>query len=269
MSRPEVSQNLLESFARFAFELADAAAREIQPHFRTSLSVEDKSDGCLFDPVTAADRACEAAMRALIGQRFPDHGVKGEEFADSNPDAELVWVLDPIDGTKSFILGFTGWGTLIGLTQAGRPILGMMHQPFTRETFIGFGGQASYEGTAGKHPLKVRPCPDLAHAMLTTTSPLLIEDRDDRARFEELERKVCMSRYGGDCYGYCMVADGHVDLVAETGLKMHDVAPLIPIIEGAGGIISGWEGEPIATGGRVLAAGDPRAHAAALEILNG
>ena len=266
---PRPDAESLASLAAFANELAAAAGKAILPHFRTPLAIDDKSDGSVFDPVTEADRAAETVMRRMIADRFPDHGIKGEEFPDHNPDAEHIWVLDPIDGTKSFVIGFAGWGTLIGLLHEGAPVLGLMSQPFTGEVFVGHGGEAHYRGPAGSRALKSRPCGALGEAMLTTTSPLLIEDEADLARFRELEARVLLSRYGGDCYGYCMIADGHVDLVAETGLKMHDIVPLVPIIEGAGGVITDWKGGSPLAGGRVLAAGDPRVHAAALEVLSG
>jgi len=266
---PRPDAESLPALAAFAEELAAAAGKAILPHFRTPLAVEDKGDGSLFDPVTEADRAAESVMRGMIAARFPDHGVRGEEFADRNPDAEHVWVLDPIDGTKSFIIGFVGWGTLIGLMRRGTPILGLMSQPFTGELFIGHGGRARYRGPAGDRALKSRRCGALGRAMLTTTSPSLIEDEADLARYRDLETRVRLSRYGGDCYAYCMIADGHVDLVAETGLKMHDIVPLVPIIEGAGGIVTDWNGGSPLGGGRVLAAGDRRVHAAALKVLAG
>lgn len=255
-------------FAAFAEELAAAAARAILPFFRTPMAVRDKGADGIFDPVTDADSAAEEAMRALIAARFPDHGICGEEFPERNVGAEFTWILDPIDGTKSFILGFPLWGTMIGLGHGGRPVLGLVHQPFTGETFSGHDGGARYAGPGGTWPLKTRACAGLDSAMLTTTSPLLIEAAADRARFAALETRVRLSRYGGDCMGYCLLADGHIDLVAETGLKMHDIAPLIPIIEGAGGVVTDWEGGEAGAGGHVLAAGDRRLHAAALEILS-
>ncbi|MDP2621890.1 MAG: histidinol-phosphatase [Hyphomicrobiales bacterium] len=266
---PRPDAEALPALAAFAEELAAAAGKAILPHFRTPLTVEDKGDGSLFDPVTEADRTAETVMRRMIAARFPDHGIKGEEFSDRNADAEHVWVLDPIDGTKSFVIGFAGWGTLVGLMRRGIPILGLMSQPFTGELFIGHGGRAHYRGPAGDRTLKSRRCGALDKAMLTTTSPSLIEDEADLARYRVLEAQVRLSRYGGDCYAYCMVADGHIDLVAETGLKAHDIVPLVPIIEGAGGIVTDWNGGSALDGGRVLAAGDRRVHAAALQILAG
>jgi myo-inositol-1(or 4)-monophosphatase len=255
-------------FAAFVNELATLSGETILPFFRTALSVEDKSRGHGFDPVTAADRAAESAMRSLIRRSFPAHGIIGEEFGAERADAEYVWVLDPIDGTKSFICGMPAWGTLIGLTRFGVPVFGMMHQPFTRERFSGDGGAAHYRGPAGDRVLQARHCAALADAVLFTTSPLLMTARDRRA-FAKVEEAVRLSRYGGDCYAYCMLAAGHVDLVIETGLNPHDVIALIPIVTGAGGIITTWEGAAPEGGGRIVAAADARVHAAARAILAG
>jgi histidinol-phosphatase len=253
-------------FAAFVDRLADVSGEAILPFFRTTLAVEDKSRGGRFDPVTAADRAAEAAMRALIRQTFPEHGVIGEEFGAERTDAEYVWVLDPIDGTKSFISGMPAWGTLIALTRDGKPVFGMMHQPFIRERFTGDGEGARYRGPTGERALRTRQCDGLKDALLFTTSPLLMK-AGDRAIFGRVEEAVRLSRYGGDCYAYCMLAAGHIDLVIETELKPHDVIPLIPIIVGAGGVITDWEGGPADRGGRVVVAGDARVHAAALKLL--
>jgi myo-inositol-1(or 4)-monophosphatase len=255
-------------FAAFVDELATIAGDAIRPFFRTALGIEDKARGGAFDPVTEADRGAETAMRALIKKTFPAHGIIGEEFGDERPDAAYVWALDPIDGTKSFISGMTAWGTLIGLLKDGAPVYGMMHQPFIGEHFTGDGSRARYRGPAGERQLQVRACEGIAQASLYTTSPLLMSV-EERARFERVEKRVRLSRYGGDCYAYCMVAAGFVDLVIECGLRTHDIAALIPIIEGAGGIITSWTGESAAKGGRVIAAGDKRVHAEALEILRG
>jgi len=252
----------------FLDRLAAASGEVILPYFRTSLSVEDKSRGGSFDPVTAADRAGEQAMRALIRATFPGHGITGEEFEAERPDAEYVWVLDPIDGTKSFISGMPAWGTLIALTHKGTPVLGMVHQPFIGERFSGDGAAAQYSGPAGERALMVRECARLADAVVYTTSPRLMEAAD-RARFAQVEEAARLSRYGGDCYAYCMLAAGHIDLVIETGLKPHDVIPLIPIIAGAGGIMTTWEGGSASGGGRIIAAGDERVHAEAMAMLKG
>jgi myo-inositol-1(or 4)-monophosphatase len=254
-------------FAAFVDQLATVSGETILPFFRTALSITDKGKD-RFDPVTAADRAAESAMRALIRRNFPAHGIVGEEHGADRADAEYVWVLDPIDGTKSFISGMPAWGTLIALTRFGEPVFGVMNQPFIGERFSGDGLASSYRGPAGTRDLRTRACAALAEAILFTTSPLLMNDTD-RAAFGKVEQAVQLSRYGGDCYAYCMLAAGHVDLVIETELKPYDIIPLVPIITGAGGVVTTWEnGSPIA-GGRIVAAGDKRVHAAALRLLNG
>jgi myo-inositol-1(or 4)-monophosphatase len=255
-------------FAAFVDELASVSGETIRPFFRTALGIENKSPAGGFDPVTAADRAAEVAMRTLIKKTFPAHGIVGEELGAERADAEYVWVLDPIDGTKSFICGMPAWGTLIALTRRGEPIYGMMHQPFTREHFTGDGSAARYRGPAGERALRARRCWSLQDAVLLTTSPLLMRE-PDRSRFQRVEVAVRLSRYGGDCYAYCMLAAGHVDLVIETELKPYDVLPLIPIIEGAGGVITTWDNGRPHAGGRIIAAGDRRVHAKAMEVLNG
>src|ERR1700758_731044 len=173
-------------FAAFVDRLATVAGDAILPFFRPSLSSEDKNPASAFDPVTAADRAAETSMRTLIRRMFPDHGIVGEEYGDERADAEYVWVLDPIDGTKSFISGMPAWGTLIALTRFGEPVFGMMHQPFTRERFTGDGGAAHYRGPTDSRDLRVRPCGNLSEALLFTTSPLLM-NASDRAMFARVE----------------------------------------------------------------------------------
>src|SRR4029078_8005330 len=224
-------------FAPFVARLARVSGEAILPFFRTSLGVENKGGPGQFDPVTAADRAAENAMRTLIRQSFPEHGIVGEEFGNESAEAEYCWVLDPIDGTKSFIAGMPAWGTLIALTRGGEPVYRMSHQPFTRERFSGDGNAARYRGPAGDRARRVRRCDKLGDAMLMTTSPLLMKAAD-RAAFGQVEPAVKLSRYGGDCYAYCMLAAGHVDLVIETELKPYNIMPLIPIIAGAGGIVT-------------------------------
>jgi myo-inositol-1(or 4)-monophosphatase len=253
-------------FAAFVDQLAEVAGETILPFFRTALSVRDKGSPGAFDPVTAADHAAETVMRSFIRRHFPDHGIVGEEYGAERADAEYVWFLDPIDGTKSFISGMPAWGTLIALTRRGAPVFGLMDQPFIRERFSGDGGAAQYRGPAGRRDLRVRPCDGLAEAILYTTSPRLMNG-SDRQAFERVEEAVLLSRYGGDCYAYCMLAAGQVDLVIETGLKPHDVLALVPIITGAGGVITSWENDSPHAGGRIVAAGDRRVHAAALAML--
>ena len=253
-------------FAAFVDELATVSGEAILPFFRTAMGVDDKGPENRFDPVTQADRAAELAIRALIKRDFPGHGIIGEEYGNERTDAEYVWVLDPIDGTKSFISGMLAWGTLIGLMRGAEPVFGMMHQPFVRERFSGDGAAARYRGPASARDLLVRPCAELSDAILFTTSPRLM-NAEDRTAFGRVEDTVKLSRYGGDCYAYAMLAAGHVDLVIESGLKVHDIVALIPIVMGAGGVITNWDGGPAAAGGRIIAAGDKRVHASAMELL--
>lgn len=246
----------------FLYRLADAAARVVLPHFRSPLLVENKetvANGRPFDPVTVADRAAEAAMRELIVATFPDDGILGEEEGERNPDAEHIWILDPIDGTRSFISGVPLWGTLIGLAVRGWPQLGLMAQPFTRERFSGDGRAARYQGPDGTRALKTRPCRQISTATLFATSPDMFSASESE-RFGKLSSRVRLTRFGADCYAYCMVAAGFVDVVMEAGLKPYDIAALIPIVEGAGGRITDWQGNPAGKGGQVLACGDPGLH---------
>jgi myo-inositol-1(or 4)-monophosphatase len=265
-------------FAAFVERLAQVSGEVILPFFRSAIRADDKSGGGVFDPVTEADRGAEAAMRRLIAQTFPAHGVIGEEYGPDRPEAEYVWVLDPIDGTKSFVSGLPTWGTLIGLMHNGRPAYGMMAQPYTRERFYGDGKRAKLRTLAPSHgdappsewatrSLHTRPCPSLGEATLATTSPLLIHDDADRAAYARVERQVRLTRYGGDCYAYCALAAGFIDLVIETNLKPHDIVALAPIIEGAGGVVTTWDGENAAKGGRIIAAGDRSVYDQARSLL--
>jgi myo-inositol-1(or 4)-monophosphatase len=247
-----------ESLAIFLDRLADAAAKAIMPHFRASTEVSNKASAH-FDPVTAADRDAEAAMRQLIAATWPEHGIVGEEYGPERADARFVWVLDPIDGTRSFITGLPVWGTLIGLLEDGRPRLGMMAQPFTGERFAGDGSRAWYTGPGGAKPIMTRAAASLAEAALFTTSPYLFSAAEGEA-YRRIEKSVRLARYGCDCYAYCMVAAGQADLVIEAGLQPYDIVALIPIVEGAGGRLTAWDGGSAAKGGRVCASGDPRLH---------
>jgi myo-inositol-1(or 4)-monophosphatase len=255
MSQPFSSPH---PFAPFLDRLADAASGAIMPHFRQGFDIDNKWETG-FDPVTVADRNGETAMRALINSTYPDHGILGEEHGPENLDAEHVWVLDPIDGTRAFITGLPTWGTLIGLTSAGKPSLGMMVQPYIGERFGGDGSMSWYRGPLGTQPIKSRSCARLEDATIFTTTPALFNDTERQA-FDRVEEQVKLSRYGTDCYAYCMVAGGHGDAVIESGLQAYDIVALVPIIEGAGGIVTTWTGGSPADGGQILASGDPRLH---------
>lgn len=254
-----------EALTAFLDRLADAASDSIMPYFRATMDVENKA-GSGFDPVTAADRDAEAAIRKLINERFPEHGIIGEEFGCERDDADFVWVIDPIDGTRSFISGLPVWGTLIGLLLDGQPLIGMMAQPFTGERFFGDCTRAWYRGPGGQAALSVRSCEAVDQATLFTTSPAMIKG-GDRLAYDRVEKAVRFARYGIDCYAYCMVAAGHADIVIETELQAYDIVALIPIIEGAGGKVTDWQGASAAAGGRIVATGDGRLHDAVLDVL--
>lgn len=257
-----------QAFLATAHALADRAGVVILPHFRTGGAVDHKG-GDLFDPVTAADRGAEQAIRAGLTEAYPAHGILGEEFGALRTDAEYCWVIDPIDGTRAFILGLPLWGTLIGLTRGDSPLLGLMDQPFTRERFWSGETESFFRHDGTTKSMRTRPCGTLGEALLATTSTDFFTTEDEQQRFADLSRAVRLRRFGGDCYNYCLLAMGHIDLVVEAGLKPFDILPLIPIVERAGGIVTNWEGGDPRHGGRILAAGDARIHAAAVRVLSG
>lgn len=234
--------------------LANAAGEAIRPFFRGSFTLEDKADA---SPVTEADRAAEAAMRRLIEAEYPRDGIVGEEYGVKDGSTGRTWVLDPIDGTTSFIAGRPIFGTLIALMEEGWPVLGVIDQPVAHERWVGAAGRPTL---FNNKPVQSRSCRSLDDALLATTSPHLFGD-DQAPHFLSLAAKVARRRliYGGDCYNYGLLASGHVDLVVEAGLKIHDFAALVPIVEGAGGTMCDWSGEPLNadSAGDVMALGDP------------
>jgi myo-inositol-1(or 4)-monophosphatase len=254
---------------RFAFaqQLADIAGDSIRPYFRRRIDISDKGVAGIYDPVTEADRGAEEAMRVAISREYPQDGIIGEEYGETTGTSDFVWVLDPVDGTRAFIAGQPLWGTLIGLEASGLPVLGLLDQPFLRERFIGHRGIAELRNSSGRMPLKTRACPTLSDAVITTTHPFTHFRDEERSRFFHVERECRLSRYGGDCYAYALLAMGFIDLVIEAGLKHWDVAAILPIVEGAGGILTDWHGNAALKGGTVIAAGDARLHAAALALL--
>lgn len=260
------SADLAERLA-FAHVLADDAGRVIRPYFRQRIEIADKGSGA-FDPVTEADRRAEEIIRNRIEAAYPEDAILGEEYGETQGYSGFRWTLDPIDGTRAFIAGITLWGTLIALEYDGKPVIGILDQPVTNERFTGANGKAELKTPEGTVPLRTRPCARLSEAVVTTTHPYAYFTPEEMMAFDRLARKARMSRYGGDCYGYGMVALGFVDAVIEAGLKPWDTAALIPIVEGAGGIITDWHGKAIAGGGRVIAAGDARLHAEAVEFLS-
>jgi histidinol phosphatase-like enzyme (inositol monophosphatase family) len=258
----------LEAVETVLHEAAEAAAAVTLKLFRTPLAVENKWQ-VGFDPVTEADKEAEVAIRSVIETRFPDHGIVGEEWAQKDAASPFTWIIDPIDGTRAFICGVPVWGTLIGLTHEGRALAGLMAQPFTGETFWSLPGKARYRHGGDVAPLGTSTVTELSRAKLTTTSPDLFRGADREGPWQAIAPRVLQVRYGLDCYGYCLMAMGQIDLVVEAGLKDVDIAPLIPIIENAGGIITTWDGGPAEAGGNCVAAATPELHAAALAVLNG
>ena len=251
----------------FARRAAEEAGEQALRWFRTPMQVDNKGGEHAFDPVTEADRACERALRTAIGAAWPEHGLYGEEFGHQ-PGNGLTWVIDPIDGTRGFAAGLLHWGLLLALFDGQRPIIGVLRQPFVDETFWGDGERAGYQRAGQERPLAVRGCPKLGSAILATTSPHLFKSGAQAAAFGALADQVRMTRYGGDCYHFALLAMGHVDLAVETRLNPYDIQALIPIIEGAGGQVTAWDGGDAAMGGNVLASGDAALHGKALELLN-
>ena len=266
-SDPELA---FSTILTFAHDLADAAGRAILPSFRRKLRVSNKARDGGFDPVTTADRAAERAIAKLIKRRFPEHGIVGEELGSTRPNARYKWIIDPIDGTRAFMTGSPLWGTLIGLMDDTAPVLGMVDQPYTRER-VWCDKRFAFmrDGAGTTRRLKTRECRTLTDAVLMTTDPDLFMPGVEAKRFRRVKDKVRMVRYGGDCYAYCLLAAGHIDVIVEAGLKPHDVAALIPIIERAGGVFTTWDGGPAHAGGRIVAAGDDRVHKAALKLVAG
>ncbi|GAW41986.1 Histidinol-phosphatase [Brevundimonas sp. SH203] len=247
----------MTEYEAFAIELAREAARVTLPFFRSDIGHEDKGGAAGFDPVTEADKQAEAAIRRLIAARYPDHGVIGEEYGQDRPDAEHVWVLDPIDGTRAFISGLPLWTTLIALRQAGRPTVGVIAQPYLDEIFVGGSSGARLLRGDAETPLAVRTCETLADAVISTTDPDIFDDAE-RDAWTQVRATARLARLGCDAYAYAMVAAGKMDLVAETSLKPWDWSALVPVIEAAGGKVVNWRGAAPDADGQILAVGDPR-----------
>ena len=246
----------LQDLESFAVDLARAAGAAILPLFRADHGLEDKGGPGAFDPVTAADKGAEAAIRAAIAARFPEHGVIGEEYGEDRADAEFVWVLDPIDGTRAFVAGLPLWTTLIGLRFQGRATVGVIAQPYLDEIYVGAAPGSRLIRPQGVERLQVRPCPSLAEAVIATTDLDLFTGAE-AAAWTQVRAAARIARFGCDAYAFAMVAAGTMDLVLEAGLKPWDIEAAIPLLEGAGGLVTDWRGETLGTqGGQVAAAGD-------------
>jgi histidinol phosphatase-like enzyme (inositol monophosphatase family) len=246
---------VMTEFELFAVELAREAARISLPYFRGAFEEIDKGGPGAFDPVTQADREAEAAIRTLIAARYPDHGVIGEEYGEDRPEAEHVWILDPIDGTRAFIAGLPLWTNLIALRQDGRPTVGVIGQPYLDEIFLGGPSGARLLKGGAETALSVRRCERLTDAVIATTDPNMFTGSELGA-WTQVRAAARLARLGCDAYAYAMLAAGRIDLVAESQLKVWDWSALVPVIEAAGGEVTNWRGEAPDGTGQILAVGD-------------
>ncbi|HTT99515.1 MAG TPA: histidinol-phosphatase [Rhizomicrobium sp.] len=255
----------------FAHRLADTAGEVIRPYFRRRIDIDDKGGpkGEVFDPVTEADKGAERAIRAVIDRERPEDAILGEEYGEKAGTSGLRWVLDPVDGTRAFINGRHEWGSLIALEKDGKPTLGIIDQPVLGERFIGVNGKTKFMVRGIEEELRVRPCARVEDAILCCTHPYAYFGAEERAGFRRVSEKVKMSRFGGDCYIFGLLAMGFCDTIVESTFKRWDVAALIPVIEGAGGIITNWQGGDCSEGGQCVASGDARVHDAVLKLLAG
>lgn len=261
-------KDLLSELTAFAGALADASRAVITPLFRAQYKTEHKPGRGFYDPVTEADRAAEAAIRALIEKQYPDHGTYGEEYGYQEGASGFTWVIDPIDGTRAFLTGKPTWGTLIALHNGARPLLGIMDQPYTEERYVGVPDLklATLTDRRGKRNLACRET-TVADALLSTTHPSMFSSEPEKSKFENVSQAVRMVAYGGDCYNYAVLALGAMDVVIETQLKVYDIQAMIPIVEAAGGQVTDWQGGPADLGGKVLATGCAQVHEELLALL--
>ena len=252
----------------FAISLAQASAREILPYFRKNAAVEVKS-GPVWDPVTEGDRAGERIIRQMIEERFPDHGIHGEEYSRKDGKSGFTWILDPIDGTRSFVCGMPTWATLIGLMFEGRCVVGLMNQPFVGDMFFGNPHGAWHDYRGDRQPIRTRTGVTLANARIGTTAPELYRTEKDQAAFQRLKSKAQLTRFGGDSYFFAVMAAGHLDIAMDANLMAYDIMPLIPIVERAGGHVAEWNGGDPAKGGNVITAGSRALLDEALAVMKG
>lgn len=261
-----ISDDEQRELVAVANALADAARIVTLPYFRSPALVADNKLEQGFDPVTKADQEAELAIREMLAKKRPDDAIFGEEFGKTSGTSGLTWVIDPIDGTRAFISGIPSWGVLIGLDDGAGPVLGVIDQPYIGERFIGAFGKAELVTATARQNITVRPCAKLADATLMTTFPEVGSDVE-RKGFEAVRDQVKLTRYGLDCYAYALLAMGQIDVIIEADLNAYDVQGPIGVIQAAGGIVTDWQGRPAHNGGRLLAAGDARIHAQALEVL--
>lgn len=257
-----------QELTHFAKALAESAARAILPYFRQNTRIDVK-DGPVWDPVTEGDRAGERAIRQMIEERFPDHGIHGEEYGVKSGSSPFTWVLDPVDGTRSFVFGMPTWATLIGLTYEGRPMLGVMSQPFVGEMFYGNPDGAWHDQRGTVAPIRTRQGVPLSRAAIGTTAPELYRNAADAAGLNRLRKASQVMRYGGDAYFFALLAAGHIDIAMDAGLQAYDIAALLPIIKGAGGAYTEWTGGNPVDGGNILSAGSQALLDEAVAVMRG
>jgi myo-inositol-1(or 4)-monophosphatase len=256
-----------DKLIQFANRLADASGAAIRPFFRQRIEVAHKEGRHAFDPVTEADKGGERAIRAIIDRERPDDAILGEEYGEKPGISGWRWVLDPVDGTRCFITGRHEWGSLIALEKDEVPVLGILDQPVLGERFIGVNGRSVLVQNDARTPLKVRACEDLGQATLCATDPSAYMTDAQQAAFARVKAKAKLTRYHGDCYIFAMLAMGFIDVIVEGAFRRWDVAAIIPLVEGAGGIITDWHGNPWQDGEPLLASGDARLHAQAIALL--
>jgi myo-inositol-1(or 4)-monophosphatase len=253
----------------FANRLADAGGAVIRPFFRQRIDVAHKPGVYAFDPVTEADKGAERAIRDIIARERPGDGVLGEEYGETPGVSGWRWVLDPVDGTRGFITGRHEWGSLIALEKDGVPVLGMLDQPVLGERFIAVNGKSELHDRNGVTPLKTRACADMGAAILCSTDPSAYMNAEQQAGFSRVQAQARMTRYHGDCYIYAILAMGFIDIAVDGPNQHWDIAPLIPLVENAGGVFTNWQGKPWRSGDAVLACGDAAIHARAMALLRG
>ena len=263
-----MKKDLQNELSEFALELAKASEKQTLAHFRQSVTIDNKlNEG--FDPVTEGDKGAERIMRAMIEEKYPDHSIHGEEYGIKQGNSPFNWVLDPIDGTRSFIAGMTSWTTLIGLEFESEPVIGVMHQPYVGETFVGTPSEAYVLRNGEKRSLKVNPAANLSQAFGTTTGPDTTFDTPEKRQFlNNLRSNLRNIRYDGDAYFFSLLAAGHVDIAIDAGLQAYDIFALVPIIRGAGGIVTTWDGGPAHEGGDILAAASQDLYDQARALMN-
>ncbi len=262
-----VSPSELAQLMVAAERAADAAAKVTMHYFRQELSVDNKAGEQAFDPVTQADKQAEIAIREVLSADFPAIGFYGEEHDVVESASGLTWVVDPIDGTRAFMSGMPLWGTLIGLFDGENAVLGLMDQPFLNERFVAVNGEANLHNSQGVQRLNTRKQVSLPEATMYCTTPDMFDTDQSIRRFSAVKEAVQLTRYGGDCYAYALLAAGHVDVVLDCDLKPYDIQALIPLIEASGGVVTNWDGESAVDGGFVVACGSHEIHEQTLAIL--